>query len=64
MNNKTISPSSVSNRHVLQATDQKNEETQTRKEEKAPAPAPQAPYFQYNNRSYYNDSMGGGYQGL
>ncbi|ANE49715.1 hypothetical protein [Flavisolibacter tropicus] len=64
MSNKTLSPSSANTLYVSPSVTLKNEEIQIRKEEKAPAKAPQVPSYQYTSRSYYNDSMGGGYKGL
>ncbi len=64
MNNNAFSPSSNTKLYVAHSVNQKNEEKQIIKEEKAPVTTPQAQPYQYINRSYYYDSMGGGYKGL
>ena len=65
MNNEAIPQLSAANLYVVRSVKEKNDKEQLKKEEKStPDPASQRNPYQYNNRSYYYDSTGGGYQGL
>ncbi len=68
MNNNTTMPQSpVTQLYVAHSIKQKLEEIniETNKEQKAITTAASAPQpYQYTSRSYYYDSIGGGYQGL
>jgi hypothetical protein len=64
MNNNAITQSSA-NLYVAHSVKQKDVKNQPPKEEKTtPVPVPKTNTNQIINRSYYYDSMGGGYQGL
>jgi hypothetical protein len=65
MNNEAIPQLSAANLYVVHSVKEKNEKKQLNKEEiTTPAPSSQRKPYQYNNRSYYYDSTGGGYKGL
>ena len=64
-NNTTLPQSSVAKLYVAHSIKQEGAKNEVRKENKVattPVPVPQP--YQYVSRSYYYDSIGGGYQGL
>jgi hypothetical protein len=66
MNNNTTMPqSSVAKLYVAHSVKQKGVENKIQKDNKvSPTPVPVSQPYQYVSRSYYYDSIGGGYQGL
>jgi hypothetical protein len=66
MNNNAIQKSTTSKMYVAHSVNQEKVKKEAAKETK-PAQsnsAPQPQPYQYTSKSYYYDSMGGGYQGL